>query len=169
MHIKIKQLKLLSGSQQMGVNAFAEIFFEKIIFFLKIPEKTAGIEVYNEIVARGGIKLMSAFDRRMQILKKLICYNAVKRTELALEFDVSDDTIGRDLRYLERYVPIASKLGRYGYIYIVRNNINKYQSYLSEDELSLLERLEQEAIGQDKGILQRIIQKFVLPDNDSFI
>ena len=112
---------------------------------------------------------MSAFDRRMQILKKLICYNAVKRTELALEFDVSDDTIGRDLRYLGRYVPIASTLGRYGYIYIVRNNINKYQSYLSEDALLLLKRLEQEAIGQDKGILQRIIQKFAYPDSEEVI
>ena len=153
----------------MGVNAFAEIFFEKNKIFLKIPEKTAGIEVYNGIIEKGGIKLMSAFDRRMQILKKLICYNAVKRTELALEFDVSDDTIGRDLRYLGRYVPIASKLGRYGYIYIVRNNINKYQSYLSEDELLLLKRLEQEAIGQDKGILQRIIQKFTYPNSEEVI
>ena len=112
---------------------------------------------------------MSAFDRRIQILKKLICYNTVKRTELASEFNVSDDTIGRDLRALGRYVPIDSKLGRYGYIYIIRNNINKYPTYLSVDELALLERLEKEMIGQDKSILQRIIQKFTYPRDEEVI
>ena len=112
---------------------------------------------------------MSAFDRRIQILKKLICYNAVKRIELASEFNVSDDTIGRDLRALGRYVAIDSKLGRYGYIYIIRNNINKYPIYLSEDELALLERLEKEMVGQDKGILQRIIQKFTYPKDEEII
>ena len=112
---------------------------------------------------------MTAFDRRIQILKKLICYNAVKRTELASEFNVSDDTIGRDLRALGRYVPIDSKLGRYGYIYIIRNNINKYPTYLSADELALLERLEKEMIGQDKCILQRIIQKFTYPKDEEVI
>lgn len=86
---------------------------------------------------------MSAFDRRIQILKKLICYNTVKRTELASEFNVSDDTIGRDLRALGRY--------------------------LSVDELALLERLEKEMIGQDKCILQRIIQKFTYPKDEEFI
>ena len=102
---------------------------------------------------------MSAFDRRIQILKKLICYNTVKRTELASEFNVSDDTIGRDLR----------ALGRYGYIYIIRNNINKYPAYLSVDELAWLERLEKEMIGQDKCILQRIIQKFTYPKDEEVI
>ena len=112
---------------------------------------------------------MSAFDRRIQILKKLICFNAVKRTELASEFNVSDDTIGRDLMAIGRYVPIYSKLGRYGYIYVIKNNINRRMIYLSEDELSLLKKLEKELQGDDKGILQRIIQKFAYVKDEDFI
>ena len=106
---------------------------------------------------------MLAFDRRMEILLILKRCITVTRTRLASEFSVSDDTIGRDLIALSRYEPICSKHGRYGGIYLLKQERHE-QQYLADDELILLNKLLYSSFCSDceKAILKRIIHKFAM-------
>ena len=45
---------------------------------------------------------LSVFDRRTEILSRLFWEKIITMRELAIEFDVSEDTIGRDIVYLSR-------------------------------------------------------------------
>ncbi|MGN1092837.1 MAG: DeoR family transcriptional regulator, partial [Monoglobaceae bacterium] len=83
---------------------------------------------------------MSMFDRRMEILLMLKRCKSITRVQLASDFSVSDDTIGRDLIALSRYVPICSKLGRYGHIYLL-DKPYKYNTYLSDNEITVLKKM----------------------------
>lgn len=106
---------------------------------------------------------MLAFDRRMEILAILKHCTTVTRARLASEFSVSDDTIGRDLIALSTYEPICSKRGRYGGIYLFRQEHHE-QQYLANDELMLLNKLLYNSLcsENEKTILRRIIHKFAM-------
>ena len=105
---------------------------------------------------------MSTFDRRMEILLMLRHCESITRVQLASEFSVSDDTIGRDLIALSRYVPICSKLGRYGHIYLLDKHY-KYNTYLSDNEITVLKKMIDISSAEDKSVLRGIIHKFAMP------
>ena len=61
----------------------------------------------------------STFERRMEILSILMNHHLISCLELSRRFQVSDDTISRDITALSRFAPIATKPGRYGGVYII--------------------------------------------------
>lgn len=58
------------------------------------------------------------FDRRMIIMSMLMHNKKITRRSLAKELSVFYATIGRDLTELSRYIPIYTRMGRYGGIYL---------------------------------------------------
>jgi len=50
---------------------------------------------------------LSVFDRRTEILSRLFWEKIITMRELAIEFDVSEDTIWRDIVYLRSGQPPA--------------------------------------------------------------
>ena len=105
---------------------------------------------------------ISTFDRRMEILDILMNQNQVSRLELARRFSVSDVAIGRDITALSRYAPIASKMGRHGGVYIIKE-YKREKAYLSREEENLLNQLIQKSTGKKKELLQMILYKFAMP------
>lgn len=100
---------------------------------------------------------MSIFDRRMQIALMLKRLKKITRTELSNIFNVSDNTIGRDLDALTIYIKIERKLGRYGYIYIDEEK-DKY--IFSEEESELILRILKDLCDeQEKRVFIQILEK----------
>ena len=103
-----------------------------------------------------------AFDRRMEILSILMNHKLISRLELARRFSVSDVTICEDIIALSRFAPIASKMGRYGGVYII-DEYKRERVYLSREEESLLERLIQTLSGKEQMLMKIILYKFAMP------
>ncbi len=109
---------------------------------------------------------ISTFDRRMKILAILFSGKQVSRLELARWFSVSDVSICRDITALSRIVPIGSKMGRYGGVYLADNYIEGYKIiklYLSQDEEAVLYEAMENFTGTKKILLESILHKFSMP------
>ena len=104
----------------------------------------------------------SAFERRMEILYVLMNQRIISRLELARRFSVSDVTIGEDIIALSRYAPIASKMGRYGGVYII-DEYKREKVYFSKEEEKLIERLVRTHSGREQQLLKMMLYKFSLP------
>ncbi len=104
----------------------------------------------------------SSFDRRMEILSILMNQNIISRLELARRFSVSDVTICEDIIALSRFAPIASKMGRYGGVYII-DQYKREKAYLSRDEEKLIEKLIKQLSGKEQFLLQMVLYKFAMP------
>ncbi len=104
------------------------------------------------------------FDRRMEMLFMLVNRYRITRRELAEVFSVSDDTIDRDLIILTRYVPISITRGCAGGVEILNNYTGIIHKHLSQDEIDLLKKYQNNATEADKLILKRIIYKFSAPE-----
>lgn len=102
---------------------------------------------------------LSTFDRRIKILSMLFNGQQISRLELARRFSVSDVSISRDITALSRTIPISSKMGRYGGVYIMKE-FKLQKDYLSRDEEKLLIELSKIVKEQDKLIIQSILHKF---------
>ena len=88
---------------------------------------------------------LTTFERRMKILAILINQPIVSRLELSRRFSVSTSTICEDVISLCTVVPIASKMGRYGGIYLI-DEYKRNQAYLSREEESLLVEISKKKI-----------------------
>ena len=98
-------------------------------------------------------------DRRLQMLEYLATNKFATRTQLAELFNVSKDTIDRDIVYLSSYAPISTKQGNGGGI-IISPNYRYYINYLTHAEEELLYKLMQYIENEEKRILCGIITKF---------
>lgn len=105
---------------------------------------------------------MSTFERRISILSVLINGKQVSRRELSRQFSVSDVAIGRDITALSKVVPIGSKMGRYGGIYLM-NEFTTTKAYLSREEEELLQTILQHLSGKQYMLLENILFKFAMP------
>lgn len=105
---------------------------------------------------------LSTFDRRIKILYLLFSGEQISRRELARRFSVSDTSINRDITALSKNIPIYSKMGRYGGIYIM-DEFRAKKTYLSHDEENLLTEMLKVTTKQDKQIIQSILHKFSMP------
>ena len=105
---------------------------------------------------------LSTFDRRMEIFFILLGGRIISRQELARRFDVDRTAIHRDITALSRYIPISSKMGRYGGIYLT-GNLSVPRVYLSEAEKDLIAGLMKNVSNSKKVILQNILDKFSHP------
>ena len=86
----------------------------------------------------------------------------ISRLELARRFSVSDSTICEDIIALSTVAPIASKMGRYGGIYII-DEYKPKRAYLSREEEVLLKQILETLTGKEKKILDIILVKFSMP------
>ncbi len=102
------------------------------------------------------------FDRRMIIMSMLLHHKKITRRSLAKELSVSYATIGRDLNELSRYIPIYTRMGRYGGIYL-SEEYNEPKLYLSSDEEMFLVDLLKTADEREQLIISSILNKFSMP------
>lgn len=105
---------------------------------------------------------LSAFERRMKILSVLVNGKLISRLELSRWFDVSDVTINADIIALSTVVPITSKRGRYGGIYLL-DTFKTNKAYLSKDEERLLRKFAENVNGYEKILIESVLHKFSLP------
>ena len=102
------------------------------------------------------------FDRRMISMSILLHHKKITRRSLAKELSVSYATIGRDLNELSRYIPIYTRMGRYGGIYL-SDEYNEPKLYLSSDEDTFLIDLLKTADDREQLIINSILNKFSMP------
>ena len=76
-------------------------------------------------------------ERRTKILEYLSLEKQSTRCELASRFDVSLDTIDRDVMFLSSVAPIYTKQGNGGGIYILPE-YRSYKNYLTDAEENFL-------------------------------
>ncbi len=107
----------------------------------------------------------STFERRMRIYSILMNQTIVSRLELSRMLSVSDVTIGADITALSRVVPIASKMVRYGGVYII-DEYKRERTYLTRDEEKVIEKLIPTLNGKDKELLEMVLYKFALPQSE---
>ncbi len=105
---------------------------------------------------------LSAFERRMKILSVLVNGKLISRLELSRWFDVSDVTINADIIAISTVVPITSKKGRYGGVYLL-DTFKADKAYLSKDEEALLRKLSKNLSGYEKILIESVLHKFSLP------
>ncbi len=102
---------------------------------------------------------LCAEERRRRIIEFLVANKQSTREILAEEFCVSKRTITRDIMYLTAQVPIFTKSGNNGGVYILPEY--KYDSkHLSCDETECLEELLDYVESDKKVILKGIIERF---------
>lgn len=98
-------------------------------------------------------------ERRMRILDLLRVNAQMTRLDLANEFNVSIDTIARDIIFLSRIAPIITKRGNNGGIYI-ESEYRQYSLYLTDIEEDCLRALLDIVDEHKKHIIRGIIIKF---------
>ena len=98
-------------------------------------------------------------ERRTKILEYLSLEKQSTRCELASRFDVSLDTIDRDVMFLSSVAPIYTKQGNGGGIYILPE-YRSYKNYLTDAEENFLYSLMPLVSNEEKRILCAIITKF---------
>ena len=98
-------------------------------------------------------------DRRMKILDFLTANKQSTRKELSEYFDVSINTIVRDISFISSFAPIYTKQGNGGGIYIIPE-YRSYKNYLTDTEEDLLYKLMHYIEKEEKRILCGIVTKF---------
>lgn len=98
-------------------------------------------------------------ERRIRILNFLMLQKQTTIRELKEEFQVSKNTIVRDIEFISCIAPIYTKQGNGGGIYILPE-YRSYKNYLTDDEENFLYSLISKISNEDKRILCGIITKF---------
>jgi len=101
--------------------------------------------LYVILLSKGGAAMkdkLCVTDRRLKLLDYLAVNKFATRTELAEQFNVSTDTIDRDIVYLSSHAPIYTKQGNGGGI-IISPKYRNYINYLTDTEEELLYKLKQ--------------------------
>ena len=98
-------------------------------------------------------------ERRIKILQILLLNKKTTRQELSDEFQVSINTIVRDIEFISRIAPIYTKQGNGGGIYILPE-YRSYKNYLTDAEENFLYSLMPLVSNEEKRILCAIITKF---------
>ncbi|MBR2885193.1 MAG: HTH domain-containing protein [Clostridia bacterium] len=107
---------------------------------------------------------LNCFDRRIEIFLYLCRHRNAKTRDLAREFSVSRKTIIRDIMILSKYVPLYTKFGRYGGVFIMDDYRNELFLYLSKDEEQLLKMLLIERTDEkERFLLKSIINHYGMP------
>lgn len=89
----------------------------------------------------------------------LIYRKSSTRKELSVEFNVSVNTIVRDIEYISSFAPIYTRQGNHGGIFILPQ-FRSYNNYLTDKEEQCIERAMESASENDKYILEGIKIRF---------
>ena len=98
-------------------------------------------------------------ERRTRIVEFLSQVKSTTRIELATRFEVSVETINRDIMYISKIAPIYTKQGNGGGVYILPE-YKSYKNYLTETEEKLLCCLIEKVSKEERRLLCEIIIKF---------
>ena len=113
---------------------------------------------------------MDVSSRRKSILEILCRRRFETIHNLAVELEVSERTIQRDVNTLSLSEPIYTQVGRYGGVYVVENfHLNK--RFFTDDELGIMRKTIkilklnkiQEVTEEDIRILQLIVDIYTKP------
>ena len=116
---------------------------------------------------------MGATERRNAILKTLCRRRYETIGNLAMEFEVSERTIRRDIEILSYTEPIYTQTGRHaGGVYVVEG-YHMDRMYMSEEEIAVLQKIKDTAYQNNSGLLlpgeaktlERIICAYAKPKN----
>ena len=105
---------------------------------------------------------MTVYERRESIKSLLINKRSTTTQMLAYLFDVDKQTIRRDIAFLSSRMPIVTKAGNGGGIFL-EMNFETPKQYLSMEEETLLLKLSETLSKRDKLIIHNIINKFTVP------
>lgn len=105
---------------------------------------------------------MTVYERRESIKSLLINKRSTTTQMLAYLFDVDKQTIRRDIAFLSSRMPIITKAGNGGGIFL-EMNFETPKQYLSTEEENLLLKLSETISKRDKLIIHNIINKFAVP------
>ena len=116
---------------------------------------------------------MGTIERRTAILKALCRRRYETISNLAIEFEVSERTIRRDIDALSCTEPIYTQPGRAGGVYVV-DGYRMDRMYMSKEETDVLCKIRDIQEVQRTGfllpgeyaILERIIQAYTKPINN---
>lgn len=97
-------------------------------------------------------------ERRTRIIEFLEVVKVTTRDELSRKFDVSPETIRRDVLYLSSVAPIYTKRGHKGGIFIVPTYHGRH--YLSDTEEKCLLSLIKKSDDTQREIICGIITRF---------
>lgn len=105
---------------------------------------------------------MTVYERRESIKSLLINKRSTTTQMLAYLFDVDKQTIRRDIAFLSSRMPIITKAGNGGGIFL-EMDFETPKQYLSTEEENLLLKLSETLSKREKLIIHNIINKFTVP------
>lgn len=106
---------------------------------------------------------LTTYERRENIKIFLIKERATTTSYLADLFGVSRHTITRDITFISYRIPILTKMGKYGGVFL-DPDFENHKEYLTTEEFKLLLRLLNGVNRKiDKLRLLNVINKFSLP------
>lgn len=105
---------------------------------------------------------LTVYERRESIKSLLIRERTTITLKLAYLFEVDKQTIRRDIAFLSSCMPIVTKPGNGGGIFLVMD-FEIPKQYLSVEEEKLLSQLSETLSQRDKLIIHNIINKFSVP------
>jgi len=105
------------------------------------------------------------------ILSEIVLQDFRNYRNLALEFDVTQRTILRDIDVIARYIPVYCKRGRFDGGVYVDPNFRMDRAYMMPEELSVLKKVRSTMENdtkpsfsvEDISILDRIIKNYSIP------
>ena len=100
-------------------------------------------------------QLVSAYERRNEILRLLRLRKFDKVENLAFEFSVSERTIRHDIFLLSLTENIQTKQGRYGGVYYLGKDNGS-----AKEKIELLHKLEKYCTIDEQPILRKILKDY---------
>lgn len=113
---------------------------------------------------------MGTAERRLELMRKLCIRRRDTISNLACEFGVTPKTIQRDIEELSLTMPIYTKSGRYGGVFVM-DGYTMDRMYMGESELALLNKVKEISLNNQKcilsskemKILERMIKDYTKP------
>ena len=110
-------------------------------------------------------KDLTAYERRESMKTLLVRERSTTVMRLAYLYDVSESTVKRDLIFLSSCIPIETKSGNGGGVFL-NLEFESRKQYLTLNEKALLERLSKTLSTKDRVLMRTIINKFSIPNGE---
>ncbi len=105
---------------------------------------------------------MTANERRRELLEVLCDRRFDTQANLAFEFGVSKRTIEYDVLELSLRYPVYTQKGTNGGVYVLEGfELNR--KYLSEKQKRVMERILDKLSGEEKEVMESVLQIFTRP------
>lgn len=105
---------------------------------------------------------LTPYERRNEILTALVHNKKITISQTAINYNVSEKTISRDIDFLSKEVPIYTKAGCGGGVFI-HKDYHLYNNYLSSEEERFLLDILKLLPSIKRKKLEKIIFKFSSP------